>query len=455
MNKSVFCLCLLGITLGLLVGSSPARASGFALLEQSGKGLGEAYSGGITDIKDASSIFSNPSAIAFMEGNEVTTSLNVINISSEFKDDGSTLGSGTGIPLTGGDSGDAGTTGIVPTLYWAQGLTDRIKVGLGVNAPYGLATKYDKTWKGRYHAIESDLMSVGISPTLAFQVIPDLLSLGASVNAQYLDAKLTNAIDFGSILYAAGAGTLPQSLDGEGDMTGDDWGVGYSLGLLCKLAAETRVGVSYRSKVDHTLEGKIKFEVPATARTILDQSGMSTLFVDSDVKANLTTPETVSLGLYQGLGEAFAVTADVTWTRWSRFNELRAETADAVLLDPTTGLPTNESVTEENWNDTFKYSLGLNYFLSDTWTLRTGTCYDQSPIDTEYRTPRIPGNDRLWLSLGASWQILEDLRADLGYAHLFMSDPKSDLQVNPTDSHLVGKYEAAVDIYSMQVALYF
>jgi len=455
MKRLAVLFCLLGITSVFMIVSPDAAASGFALVEQGGKGLGNAYSGGSTDTEDASSIFYNPSAIAFLEDNEVTVSLSLIDISDKFKDAGSTLGSGTGIPLTGGDGGDGGTTGFIPTLYWAQGITERVKLGLGVNAPFGLATKYPETWKGRYHAIESDLMTVNISPTVAVEVIPDLFSLGASVNAQYLDAKLTNAIDFGSILYSAGAGTLPQSLDGIADMSGDDWGVGYSLGLLCEPAADTRIGLSYRSKVDHNIKGKIKFDVPATARTILDAAGMSSLFVDSDVEADLTTPEMISLGLYQGLGESFAVTADVTWTRWSRFKELRAQTATPVLLDPNTGGATNESVTEERWNDTFKYALGLSYFLNDAWTLRAGTCYDESPIDTEYRTPRIPGNDRIWLSLGASWEFLEDMRADLGYAHLFISDPKSDLQVNPADSRLVGKYEASVDIYSMQLALYF
>ena len=86
MNRLLVFLCLLGISSGLLIFSSEAPASGFALVEQGGKGLGNAYSGGSTDTEDASSIFYNPSAIAFMEDDEVTISLSLIDVSDKFRD---------------------------------------------------------------------------------------------------------------------------------------------------------------------------------------------------------------------------------------------------------------------------------------------------------------------------------------------------------------------------------
>src|SRR5262249_5863530 len=81
--------------------------------------------------------------------------------------------------------------------------------GLSVNAPFGLSNEYSKDWVGRYHAIESTLETTNINPVVAVKPI-SWLSLGAGVQIQYIDAKLTRAIDFGSILTGLGVpGTSP------------------------------------------------------------------------------------------------------------------------------------------------------------------------------------------------------------------------------------------------------
>ena len=94
-----------GILLVIFVSvSSNATAAGFALVEQSGKGLGEAFAGGRTDTEDPSSLFYNPAAMAFMKKNSIGASVSAIDVSSKFKDDGSRTA--TGAPLTGGNGGD-------------------------------------------------------------------------------------------------------------------------------------------------------------------------------------------------------------------------------------------------------------------------------------------------------------------------------------------------------------
>jgi len=430
---SGFCL----LAAFFFIGVSRAPAAGFALVEQSGKGLGESFAGGPTDTDDPSSLFYNPAASAFAGQNAVGLSLSAIDISVKFRDGGST--DVLGRPLTGGDGGDGGTLGLVPNLYYVQQVGDGVVVGFTVNAPFGLATKYPKDWKGRYHGVESDLAVIGISPSAAVQIIPDVLSLGAALNVQYADAKLTNAIDFGTILMSA-AGTTPQALDGFGDLSGDDWGVGYSLGLLYNLTPRTRLGLSYRSKVDHELSGKVKFDVPATARAILDAGGMTDFFVNTNGRARLTLPEILTAGVYQELGEDFAVMASVAWTRWSRFKELVVK-FDSAQPD---------SVTEENWDDTLAYRLGVNYFLDERWTLRAGTAYDEGAVKSAYRTPRIPDNDRVWVSLGAGYQVTDDLRVDASYAHLFIRDGKSALVNKPEAGLLVGEYKSSINIFALE-----
>jgi len=431
---------VVGITI-IIFSASNATGAGFALVEQSGKGLGEAFAGGRTDTNDPSSLFYNPAAMAFMAKNSVGASFSAIDVSLKFKDDGSHTV--TGQPLTGGDGGDGGTLGLVPNLYYVQRVMDRVKFGLTINAPFGLATKYSEDWKGRYHGIESDLSVIGISPTVAVEVLPELLSLGASVNIEYADAKLTNAIDFGTILMAGG--TEPQTMDGSAELKGDDWAVGYSLGLLCTVTPDTRIGISYRSKVDHKLSGNVDFVVPATARGMLDAIGMANYFIDTDATARLTLPETLSCGIYQQICEKFALMGDISWTNWRRFKEL--------VVNFDSGQP--PAVTEEYWEDTMAYRLGINYFATPELTLRAGTAYDEGTVKTEYRTPRIPDNDRIWLTLGLGYAFNEDLRIDLGYAHLFINDGKSELTNEPAAGYLLGKYESSINILSIEGSLLF
>ncbi len=310
---SILICILLFLAVLHVSGGSRVDAAGFALVEQSGKGLGESFAGGPTDTSDPSSLFYNPAACAFTEENAIGASLSAIDLSAKFKDNGST--DATGRPLTGGDGGEGGTFNLVPNLYYVQQVAEGAVIGLSVNVPFGLATKYTKDWKGRYHGVESDLQVIGISPTASLQVVPDVLSLGASLNIQYAHAKLTNAIDLGTILAAAGAPTSPQTLDGFADLSGDDWGVGYSLGMLLNITPETRFGFSYRSKVDHELSGDVKFDVPVMARGILDAGGMTNYFVNCDAKARITLPEIITAGLAQDLGEDFTVMASVSWTK--------------------------------------------------------------------------------------------------------------------------------------------
>ena len=165
------------------------------------------------------------------------------------------------------------------------------------------------------------------------------------------------------------------------------------------------------------------------------------MFVNTDGKADLNLPDTISAGFYQKLGESFAVMGDVAWTNWSRFDELR--------IDYDSAQP--DSVTDESWDDTWRFAVGLNYYLNPEWTLRCGAAFDETPVpDAEHRTPRIPDSDRTWLALGAGYQPSESLHLDVGYVHIFFKDCDSAL-VSSTGDVLLGEYKGHVDIASLQL----
>ncbi|MBU0678666.1 MAG: outer membrane protein transport protein [Verrucomicrobia bacterium] len=407
-----------------------ASGSGFAIIEQGAKDIGAAFSGATADNTDPSAIFYNVAGISWLGQDELAVGGHLIAPSFKFEDDGSSYPLIGGMPISGSEGGDAGVNAFVPNVYYVHGVSDDLAVGIGLHAPFGLAVDYDSDWVGRYHALETELITLNINPSVAMK-LTDKVSVGAGLSYQYAEATLSSAIDFGGFSGAPGAA------DGKAEITGDDWAFGFNLGVMVVPTESTRVGLSYRSKIDHTLEGDADFDVPAPVAAGL----MPGLFVDTSGKADLNLPETAALGIYQRVGDAVAVMADVQWTGWSTFEELRVDYGG---IQP-------DSVTEENWNDTMRYALGAEYYMDEVWTLRGGVAYDESPVpDKKHRTPRIPDANRTWLSVGVGYQPNADVSLNAGYTRLIFDDSEIE-QVGATGDRLVGSYEGSVDIFSLQV----
>ena len=282
--------------------SGQAAAAGFQLIEQGVTGMGSAYAGGSAQAEDASTVYFNPAGITRLPGTQFIAAAHLVMPQAKFDDENSTTVTGASL---GGENGqDAGEEGVVPNIYLTHQLNQDLFLGLGINSPFGLKTKYDDDWVGRYYAIKSDLKSVNINPSLAYRV-NDRLSIGGGISAQYVDAKLTNAVDFGLIMNPA----LSTLADGETKVQGDDWSWGYNLGALFNLTDSTRIGAHYRSKIEYTVKGSVEFkDVPAPLQGV---------FTDGNAKSDVDLPWTLSLSVFHQINPAWAVMADYTRTGWS------------------------------------------------------------------------------------------------------------------------------------------
>jgi long-chain fatty acid transport protein len=413
------------ILLSCVIFTTPlaAQAAGFALIEQSGSGMGNAFAGGSAIAEDASTIFFNPAGMTYIQGTQAVGALHLINPNAEFNNKGSIPAAGK--PL-GGEGPNAGSLAFVPNFYFKTDINENIKVGVGLNAPFGLKTEYGDKWIGRFQADKSEVKTININPAIAFKV-NDQLSLGFGVSAMWAEATLTRAVNF------------PVPTQGAVKIKGDDWGFGFNLGAIYQATADTRFGVAYRSKVEQHLDGDAKFTRPVP----IPNAGAA---ADSGVKADVTLPENFSVSAFSRLNDTWDLMGDVTWTRWSQFKELKIVRDNGAIVG---GLPT-----PENWDNTMRYSVGVNYHYSDALKLRAGLAYDEEAISDKFRTARIPGNDRKWLSLGAGWQVSPVSKLDVGYSHLFISDASIDDDqrslAKGRNGRLTGDFEASVDILSFQ-----
>lgn len=442
----------------LCAGTGHATAAGFAIIEHGAQGMGNAFAGGGAVAEDASTVWFNPASMSRL-GSQLLTAGHLLVPSFEFTNQGSTslagrpLLSGIGGGTAAGASNDGGQLAVVPNFFYVREINDRWSFGLAINAPFGLATEYDSNWVGRYQAIESEIINLNANPALSYKV-NDNLSVGAGLSANYANARLTRAIDFtavclsraGALAGCVGAPNLGQGLnDGAAEVKGDDISFGFNLGLMVEFNENSRLALAFRSEIKHDLDGKATFQVPSRiSASAAADSAIRSAFQGDSLSASLRLPASFSVSAYHRFNASkFAVMGDATWTEWSSVPGI------LIIYDnpATAGGPTSEPL---GWENVWRVGLGLNYYHNDRLTLRTGVAYDQSPIPNQVlRTPRLPGNDRTWLSFGASYRINDRMSADLGYAHLFIDDTPIN-HSDPANGTLRGTYKSDVNIFSAQ-----
>ncbi|WP_458524898.1 OmpP1/FadL family transporter [Onishia taeanensis] len=413
--------------------ASQAFASGFQVREQSAKTLANALSNAAAGAEDVSFMAYNPAAIGNIDGNQVSVGVAYIDADFELKNAEASSANGA-FDYDDGGSRQGGQSAVVPSFAVKTQASERIDLGLAIFSPYGLATEYDEDWVGRYHAIETELTTIDIQPTVNFRVT-DRWSVAAGLIAEHGDATLSNAIDIGT-----------GQDDVIGTVEGDDWGYGYTLGTLFQVTDRTRLGLSYRSEIDLTLDGDASFRGTTSLSEGAVASGADSRIVDRGGKAELTTPANANVGIFHQLTPRLALMANASWTDWSSFEELKVEFDDG-----------SNSPTTENWNDSWAYSVGANYALTDKWLLRAGAGYDETPVPSaEFRTPRVPDADRTWATLGATYQATENLGVTAGYMHVFGDDGDIDQEATATNENakkgnLSGTYEVAADVFALSM----
>jgi len=426
----------------------PAGAAGFAVKEHSATALGNAFAGATAGAEDLSYMFFNPAVPAWQSGNQLVGVASYIAPRAELRD--GAAATPRSVPIEGSNGGsDIARDFIVPAFYAMWEPDPDLKLALATNVPFGLETDYEAGWIGRYHALDSRLESVNLNPVVAYR-FHDRFAVGAGLQLQYLEAELSNAVDFGSIGSANGIGfAVPTTQDGTSKLEGDSIGIGFTAGLLVEPLEGTRLGIAYRSHVRHDIDGDATFTLDNTGVGAL-LSASSGAFIETGATAEVTTPETLSFGLHQEIGPQWALMGEIAWTGWSRFDELRIEFDNPAQAD---------SVTEEDWRDSWLFAAGVTYRPVSTAALRFGVAYDQSPIPDRRRTPRIPPNNRTWIAAGATYQPFPYLEVGLSYSHILLDDGPVELLAtdsgNAARGSLSGSYESSIDIVSLQAVLRF
>ena len=385
-------------------------ASGYSTDSTSASGLGNAYAGSVTGVHDVSDMFFNPSVTAGLDKNQFIAAMTYIKL--DVDSDGAAGKFSGGGSVSGGDSRNAGSNNFIPAFYLATPINDKTTFNLSVTSPFGLATKYNPTWAGRYQAVESSISTVNFNPSVSYK-LSDKLSVGAGVVAQYYQATLTKSVFTGGN-------------DATGKLSGSDWGYGYNLGASYKFNDQLKVGLGYRSKIDYNLSGTTK---------------VADLGMYSDFNAKTATPESLTAGVAYKLNQAVELAYDTTWTRWSRLKSLVVNAHQNSNLNDTTTF---------NWHDSFLHSVGANFTVNEKTLIRVGTAYEKDAVTDANRGPRVPGGDRVWTTLGFNQKIGNGWSFDGAYSHQFYRAANMNISNSSTTvPSLSAKYKTKVDVFSI------
>ncbi len=451
MRRSVITLlcttCLLSVS---------AYATGFDLREFSATSLGTAYAGSGASGQHASTMAFNPALAGWVDDFDISVSaIGILPTASGHYTTSltalGTLNPGTKTPT------NIISKALIPEFALRKRLSDQFSVGVTMSVPWGLMTKYDDTWAGRYFATKSELKTYNFTPVVAYQPVPEL-SIAAGLQVEYIQGRLGKEIDFGSLGYLLGMPLAPGSDDGAVMLKADNWAYGYVLGINWKPNNDLSLGLSYRSKIDHLLKGTETFTpdlanvmpyVNAHWAAIHSVNPIVPTFMNSSTaNAKITMPSVINLSARWRINDQWTAMATVDWTGWSVLKHL--------LVLPGSAEPYNApDLTTFNWKDSWFGSLGAEYKVDDLWTLRAGAAYDEAPTPTNGATPGIPDSGRIMIAGGIGYRMNDHMDVDLSISHLFDSHANvHQLGTAPENTFrgtLIGTVSTGITLIGMEI----
>lgn len=359
----------------LIVAPASVYGSGFGLFEAGARG--SALMGTmVARADDPSAIFYNPAGLVQLPGFQVMGGFSFIVPRVEIV----THFGGVDTPTLMDSHVSA-----VPHLFATYRVTDRVWLGLGLNAPFGLGIKYNDDWLGGVNVIKADIQTLNLNPTVAVK-ITDYLAAGAGLDIMYFK------FDMQRILPLPLVG--PQTLH----LEGDTWGVGFNLGLHLKPCDDLSLGISYRSQVRQQITGPAQFQPYNT--------------LNASAKGSIILPDMVFAGIMVRPLDKLSVEVGVIWTRWSLFRNFD------VKFDNVLGTLSDR----KNWHDTWRGQLGVEYRVLPWLDLRAGYSLENEPMPDRSVDYLVPSSDRrhnFSFGPGFRWRAMT---MDLAYTLVYMPD---------------------------------
>ena len=372
-------LFLLGL---VLLATATTYAGGYRVSLQGQRGLAMGHTG-VAVVNNAELAFFNPAGLVFLE-NKINVAVGVSAVFSDVVWQNEEFGqtartdSPTGTPFY---------------AYFSYKLSEKFTLGLAAYTPYGSSVAWEKDWAGSHLVNDIELSAIYVQ-ALASYKITDNLSVGGG------PIYVSGAVNFNRNLNR----TLTDLDGNRANVTIDASGVsawGWSAGAMWRPVDSLTIGVNYRSEILVEAEGgDANFEnIPNSPLTP---------FSDTQFDATLPLPAELTIGASYQLNDQWLFAFDYNRTFWGVYESLDVDFANASIPD---------SNNPRNYQDASIYRFGLQYTANETFTLRAGYYFDESPLSSGYYAPETPRNDSNNFTGGLSVNVTDKVAIDASFLY--------------------------------------
>lgn len=352
-------LCALGLP-------QAAGAEGFAINEWSAEGVAMGGARMFAE-GDAANVAYNPASITKVDGEAFKVSATYISPHGEYdlyKDDG-THESGT----------NRVHFGFAPGTYYVKKLNDKDWFGIGAFSRFAMVSEFERNSAVSTNAFLSRLNGVSVTPTFAHK-FDDKWSAAVGAEINYVGLTMEKNAMRNNLF------VTPTHTKGE------SYALGWNAAANYAFDEKNEIGVVYRSRIKHSMEADFNaYNFMGTGLT-----------VSGDAYGEVTLPESWHIGYSHKFNDKTRVELNAVRTGWDTYKNLD------IMLSNTTGgymdMPINNP---KNWEDGWRYAIGVEHKLSDKYTMMAGFAYDESSIPYDGGDFMVPTGDRKTYSIGARY----------------------------------------------------
>lgn len=354
-------LCALGLP-------QAAGAEGFAINEWSAEGVAMGGARMFAE-GDAANVAYNPASITKVDGEAFKVSATYLSPHGEYDlydADGTKLDSGT----------NRVHFGFAPGTYYVKKLNDKDWFGIGAFSRFAMVSEFERGSDVSTNAFLSRLNGVSVTPTFAHKFDNKWsAAVGAEINYVGLTME-KNAMPGPSV---------PTHTKGE------SYALGWNAAANYAFDDKNEIGVVYRSRIKHSMEADFSaYNIIAGSTNIGNRNG--------DAYGEVTLPDSWHIGYNHKFNDKTRVELNAVRTNWSTYDALNINVSG-------TGVPSFDRVhaSPKNWEDGWRYAIGVEHKLSDKYTLMAGFAYDESSIPYDGGDFMVPTGNRKTYSIGARY----------------------------------------------------
>lgn len=363
----------------LLATAGPALASGYRIPEQSLNSTARAGSY-VAYTPGADAAFYNPANMSWLENRwTLEADATWIHLSSiEYTD------------TVASRSGDTENENFfMPTFFAVSPDYNNFRFGFSVTAPAGLSKRWEDPYP-KSSAEEFTLKVFDFNPTVSYK-FNDRFSVGAGVQVVYTDGKVKSD-----------AGVMAR------DLEGDSWDMGYNIAATVKPMDKLNLSITYRSKVDLTVEG----DANLTSTLPAPPYPASYSFIyDGFAEVEIPLPAVLAVAASYTFFDQFIVELEYDKTYWSDYENLDFNYSTSFGSHPFDG------PISKKWQNSDAWRLSITYDMKNNFMLMAGFAIDENPIPNSTLGFELPDSDALLYSLGVRYKLNDNM--EMGVAYLY------------------------------------